>query len=116
MRYGISFTSPAARTRSSSRLTSRISVPGIELHDRIHVLVPPAAETDEDAALRAELPAQRSRVVKRMCGLQCREDPLQAAAHLEGGDRLLVGDGHVRRPLQVAQQRVLRPDAGVVEA
>src|SRR5215471_16337674 len=114
MRYGISFTSPAARTRSSSRLTSRISIPGIELHDRFHVLVAAAAEAHEDAPLRAELPAQRSRVVKRMRGLQRRQDALQTAAELERRHGLLVGDRDVRGPLHVPQQRVLRADARVV--
>src|SRR2546423_1521321 len=81
--YGISLTSPAARTRSSSRLSRRVSIPRIELHDRIHVLVAAAAHTDQQATIGAQVPRQLPSVVKRMRGLQRRQDALQAAAELE---------------------------------
>jgi hypothetical protein len=51
-----------------------------------------------------------------MSGLERGEDPLDAAAQIERLERLGVRDGLVPDASFRREERVLRPDAGVVEA
>ena len=74
------------------------------------ILVPAAREADEDQ-LGVELggPCQSVRRLER------RDDPLRLGEAVERGERLRVGRRTVLGPAGVPQERVLRPDAGVVE-
>src|SRR5260370_31435718 len=51
----------------------------------------------------------------RMGGLERRDDPLQPAAQLEGGERLLVGRRNIGRAAGLLQPGMLRSYAGIVE-
>src|SRR3954465_3041432 len=53
---------------------------------------------------------------ERVGGLERRDDALDGRELHERGDGLLVGDGLVAGAAGVAQERVLGPAAGVVEA
>ena len=48
--------------------------------------------------------------------LQSGNDALEAAAELEGVQRLLVGGGEIFHPAHVPQPGMFRPDAGIIEA
>src|SRR5215204_305274 len=74
------------------------------------VLVAAAREAD-DHELGVDVVDTRERV----CGLEGRDDPLGPRQAPEGGERLLVGRADVARAAGVPQERVLRPDARVVE-
>src|SRR4051794_6881462 len=57
----------------------------------------------------------QQRVVQRVGGLQSRDDPLEPRHAAERRKRVLVAHRHVPRAARVAQPRVLRPGAGVVQ-
>ena len=58
---------------------------------------------------------QLHHVGQRVGGLERGKDSLQPRAQVKGIERLLIGDRHIVDAARVAQPRVLRPDAGVVE-
>src|SRR6266851_2889624 len=94
--YAISFRSPVARTAASNRGAVSATI------DRIHVLVAPARQADEQPSARTHRPSQLARVVKRVRGLERRHDAFEASAQLEGGEGILVGHRDVLDTLQVA--------------
>src|SRR5204862_129855 len=53
---------------------------------------------------------------KRMRGLERRNDTFEARAELKGGQRLFIGCRKVFYALDVAQPRMLRTDARIIEA
>src|SRR5688500_756966 len=77
------------------------------------VLVAAPAERDECEAPCGWGLAQHPR--DRVSRLQGRDDPLQARELAEGAQRLGIGDRLVTDAARVAQERVLRADAGVVQ-
>src|SRR5258708_37603791 len=101
--------SPVARSAFSRRVPSATI-------DRIHVFVAPTGKTDEQPDARSHLLGDDPRLMQRVGRLQCRHDPLEARAKLEGGERVLVGYPDVLHALGVMQVRVLRSHAGIVEA
>ena len=74
------------------------------------VLVAAAAEPDEDQ-LGVEVACAGERVRR----LERGEDALRPGEILERRERLFVRRGEVLRPAGVAQEGVLRADAGIVE-
>src|SRR5439155_1488669 len=98
---------PACAASAANRLLVALN--------RVHVLVAAPAEAHEDAPARTELPRQHAGVMKRVRRLERGHDAFEARAELERGDRVLVCHGDVLDALGVAQERVLRTDAGIVE-
>src|SRR5579884_2943191 len=82
-----------------------------ELEDLGEVLVAAAAQAHEDQ-LRVQVAGARERVRR----LEGRDDPLGPGEVGERLQRLLVGRDAVLGAPGVAQERVLRPDARIVEA
>ncbi len=109
------------RLRQLGRLRERHQVDGEPLAHRkgsqvmaehdAEVLVPAAREPDED---HVAVEVERAR--ERVRGLERGDDPFALGQQVEGGERLLVGRGHVLGPAGVAQEGVLGADARVVEA
>ena len=90
----------------------RLAAINVEVEQHFgEVLVAAAGEADEDQ-LRVELAGARERVRR----LERRDDALGAREVAERGERLLVGRADVLRAAAVAEERVLRADAGIVEA
>src|SRR5487761_1643083 len=83
--------------------------------DRVDVLVAPAAQRDQDAVAGTELPRPALRHRHRVARLQGRDDALQPAEPVEGGERLVVSAGDVAGPFGVAQGGVLGTHPRVVE-
>ena len=82
------------------------------MRDRFgEILVSAAGQADEIklAGCARERPGDRVR------GLERRDDPFQPRGAHECFERLNVGDGDVARPTRVAQPRVLRTAAGIIE-
>ena len=48
--------------------------------------------------------------------LEGRNDALKLAAELKGGERFLVGCGHILHALHVIQPGMFRADAGIIKA
>src|SRR5919206_3155614 len=121
---GSALTARAPRRRRSARSRRRAagrpdrrSRPGLRGRagarqplGQVLVAAPRAAHHVDGAVGRLQ------RVVQRVRGLERRDDALQARDPLERGERLAVVDRHVARPAGVAQPRMLRARAGVVEA
>src|SRR5258708_9626594 len=101
--------SPVARSAFSRRVPSATI-------DRIHVFVAPTGKTDEQPAARSQLLGDDPRLMQRVGRLQCRHDPLEARAQLEGGERVPVGYPDVLNALAVVQVRGRRSDAVIVDA
>src|SRR5215207_830120 len=80
----------------------------------VHVLVAAAAE-DEDV-ITVPVTALAKQPGDRVRRLERRDDPLQPGQLTEGPQRLGVGRRFVPRPPRIAQEGVLRADAGVIEA
>ena len=59
---------------------------------------------------------QLAHLGQRMGRLQSGNDAFEAAAELEGVQRLLVGGGEIFHPAHVPQPGMFRPDAGIIEA
>src|SRR4051794_22497654 len=104
IRYGMS----AACLPWPAKAAAMRSVPGKDLGE---VLVPAARQADQVEIALGLLEHPRDRVRR----LQRRDDPLDRGQLVEGGDRLLVGDGLVARAAAVAQEGVLGPAARIVE-
>src|SRR5258708_8398247 len=124
---GISAERFAARSFSKVaviRLIGGVSRPGGSrrerdprgLADGVHVLVAAAREVHEEDAVLGDRRGELHRIGERVARLERRYDPLEAAERVEGGERLVVGDGHVLRAPHVLEPRMLRAHAGVVEA
>ena len=81
----------------------------------VDVLVPATGQVDQDHPVGPELAAQPQRARDRVRRLDRRDDALGAAEQRERVHRLGVGDRPVLGAAEVLEQRVLRPDAGVVQ-
>src|SRR5260370_10828859 len=111
--YASSFRSRFARSAAASRA---VSVFAAALRfDRIHVLVAAPREADEDAPTGTELAGDHARLVQRVRRLERGHDALEPGAELERGHGVLVVDGDVVHALEIAQEGMLRTDAGIVE-
>src|ERR1700730_16890616 len=106
--YATSFRWPCARSASSS-LDASESIYGV------HVLVAASRKTDKDATARAEVARDHARLMKRMRRFKRRHDAFESGTQFERGHGVLVADGDVLDALDIAQERVLGPDARVVE-
>src|SRR5437667_3887083 len=85
------------------------------LRDGVHVLVAATGKVDQQQLLMRETRREFRRVRKCVRSLQCRNDPLDAAAIGECGERLVVSHRDVLRPPAVFEPRVLRSNAGIVK-
>src|SRR3954467_12265110 len=116
IRYGIrAARRPSARTASNvARMRPLTRSP--EQRERFgEVLVAAAGEADEVERVLA-LVRVREHPRQRVGGLERRDDALELRTAAERGQRVGVGDRLVARAPRVAQPRVLRPRAGIVEA
>jgi hypothetical protein len=80
------------------------------------VLVAAAAEIHQHDALRPQVAGDLADAGEGVGGFEGGDDALQFGAELEGGESLVVGGADVLGATDVMQERVLRADAGVVEA
>src|SRR5262249_44741779 len=53
---------------------------------------------------------------KRMRGLECRDDALEARAELKSDERLVIGSRKIFHALQIVEPRMLGTNAGIVES
>src|SRR5215216_1496913 len=115
MRYGINAArlplAEKAAARGAELSTVNCQPSTVERKHFGQILVAAAGERDEiELGLRVrEQPGQGVRRLERG------HDALQPRHLLERGDRLGVGDGLVYDTTLVAQPRMLRPRAGIVE-
>ncbi len=84
--------------------------------DLLDVLVPAAAQVDDDDLARGQRAGALHRVDEGMGALERGDDPLQARAELECLEHLVVGGIGVLDAAEVAVVGVLRADGGVVQA
>src|SRR4051794_40648906 len=84
--------------------------------DLLAVLVAAAGEVDEEDLVLAESRGELGGVGDRVGGFERGDDPLELREELEAIERLGVGDADVLDAAAVLPVRVLRADAGVIEA
>src|SRR6202011_3467848 len=106
--YATSFRSPWARSAVSRREASA-TINGV------HVFVAAAGQTDEYPTTRSHFARYDAGLVQRVRRLERGHDAFEPGAQLERGERVLVAHGHVVHTLEVAQVRVLRSYAWIVE-
>src|SRR5690606_3071615 len=101
------------RARGSSDMAALLS--RRVLREDRHILVAAARKPDEDPRARVLLrPTFRAR--ERVRALERRQDALGLAAFVERGERFVIARSDVVDAADRFQQRVLGPDAGIVEA
>src|ERR1700677_1163937 len=80
------------------------------------VFVAPAAEIHQDQIVRVALRRESAREGDRVRALQRRQNSFGACEAVEGFDGLRIGNVHVRSATALFEERVLRPNAGIIEA
>src|SRR5712671_4057301 len=83
--------------------------------DGVHILVAPSREIDQQDPVPWQRGRELRRVSERMRGLKRRDDSLEAAQVVEGGDGFLIVDGDVLSPPSVLEPGVLRAYPRVIQ-
>src|SRR5690606_41431949 len=104
-----------ARRPAAARRWTRVGSCEIEaaaLRGGMHVLVAAAGEIDVNGTVLRHRRRDARGMRQRVARLERRQDAFDAAAVVEGGERLVVVDDDVLRTPGVLQPCVLRTDAG----
>ena len=116
VKNGTSATRPEARSAANVAGIRLTTAAPEEVGDGVHVLVAAAREVDDQDLPTGQRGREPRRVRDRVRALERRDDALRRGQELQRLDRLGVRDGDVPCPPAVAELRVLRTDARVVES
>src|SRR5688572_18577527 len=86
------------------------------LGDGEDVLVAAPAHIHHEEIVARERRRQSLDESERMRRLERWDDALEPRRHLEGVERLLIGDGNIFHPAGISEPGMLRSDAGIIEA
>src|ERR1700751_1971482 len=84
--------------------------------DGVHVLVAASRKIDEQNRFARQRAGELRRVRERVTRLERWNDPFDPTAIMERRERLRIGDRHVLGATAVLEPRMLRANAGIVEA